>query len=164
MFGIRRPVVRVDVVAGQAFDLALIFDLLERWSEGGQFRFADQQLFLARGRVHRPELTVFARVVALDEGELRGVGIPLDGFGRASSDAAGGEDGFDGEGLPARTRRSGRLGEGKLYKQAADGHATDKSIHRASPRISPVVNGEVEKCTPAGQVCAGRRQTLSRRG
>src|SRR6266436_1560662 len=106
VLGVGRPDVGRDVIARDALFLALVLDLAERGRELGQLDLAHQDLLLAGGSVHVPELTVVARVIALHERNFGAVRTPLDGLGSAPGQPAFGKDGLDGQLLWGRGRLS----------------------------------------------------------
>ena len=65
--GIGRPFIRGHVVTSDALLLALVFYLAEWRRKSLQLDFADQNLPLAGGRIHVPQLAMLSRVISLHE-------------------------------------------------------------------------------------------------
>src|SRR5258708_31886174 len=110
MFGIGRPQVGGDVIAREPLFFTLVLDLAERWRELRELALANQHFLLAGRRIHVPELSVFAGIVALHKRNLGAVGTPLDRFRFASRDPAVSENRFDGE-LGRRSALGGQRSE-----------------------------------------------------
>src|SRR5215469_11469208 len=123
MLRIRRPLVRIDVVACDAFLLAIIVNLFEGWGERGQLGVVEHEFLVAAGRVYKPQLSTLALIVALNEGKFGAVRAPFDGFRGTAGDAARGEDRFDGERCRGRARLCESGGRKKKYEGDAQASA-----------------------------------------
>src|ERR1700722_634201 len=97
VLGVWRPHVGSNVVAIDAFFLALIVNAAGGRSKLRELGLADQNFLLAGGRVHIPEFAVLSCFIALNERNLAAIGTPLDGLGSAAGYASFGEDLFDGQ-------------------------------------------------------------------
>src|SRR5215470_297809 len=102
MFRIGGPYVGRHAVASNTFSFALVFDLVRVGRKTGKLGFTDQNLPFTRGRIHVPQFTVIASIIALHEGNFRAVGTPLDVLRTTPCQAAIGEDGLNGERLGGR--------------------------------------------------------------
>src|SRR5205814_10090745 len=97
MLGLGRPQISRNVITGNAIAPAIVFPLAEWWRESREFYLIQQDFLFAGRGVHIPKLSVLSSVIALDEGELRIVGTPLDVLGTAARDSTLGKDGLNGQ-------------------------------------------------------------------
>src|SRR5437762_12221558 len=86
--GIGRPFIRGHVVTSDALFLALVFYLAEWRRKRLQLDFADQNLPLAGGRIHVPQLAMLSRVISLHELYLLIIWTSLVRFRRPSGHSA----------------------------------------------------------------------------
>src|SRR5208337_4691633 len=111
VLGIGCPVIGRDRVPLHCFLLALVLDRAGSRRERVQLFARHQHRWLAGGQVNVIERPVVAAIVALNVGDLRAVGAPVDALGNAPGNAAVSKDSLDGELLSGLgRRRSGLLG------------------------------------------------------